>query len=220
MLEKVLRINYLVDVLVDDGNKQQIYRSRVEGLDKQSITLANPIKDSVLVPLREGLVVNITFLDDTAIYSFDSVIISRHSGNLPTITVKYPNPTAVKRTQRRNFVRFDTKLKISFNLIKDYITDYTQTFTGETIDVSGGGLMMATDTDVPKEELVDVQLELGSDNVVSAVGRVVRLTDRNDQSNPRYLLGLVFDVIEEKDRDKIIRFIFEKQRELRQRGLL
>jgi c-di-GMP-binding flagellar brake protein YcgR len=220
VLEKALKINVLVDVIVDDGNNQQIYRSRVEGLDKDTITLANPIKDSVVIPLRVGQVVNITFLDDTAIYSFESVIVSRHSGNVPTIIIKYPKPDAVKRTQRRNFVRFYARLNISFNLITEYITDYSQTFTGETIDISGGGLMMATDTKVPKEEMIDVQLKLSSDNVVSAVGRVVRLTDRNESGNPRYLLGLVFDVIEEKDRDKIIRFIFEKQRELRQRGLL
>lgn len=219
MIDNVLQINQLVEISINDTNgNRKIYRSRVEGKDKDFIDLASPIKDGVVIPIREGEIVNISYIDSTATYSFDSIIVSRYNKELPVIRVK--KPTEVKRTQRRNFVRFDTKLKVSFNIVRNEIADYEQTYSGQTVDISGGGIMLATTATINKEDIVDLIINIPNIGNISAMGKVVRVMEKNIQGHEILLLGIDFIVIEERDRDKIVRFIFEKQREMRQRGLL
>ncbi len=87
----------------------------------------------------------------------------------------------------------------------------TWRLTGETIDVSGSGLLAAFPEPLEKNRQVRVDLVLptGDGQVVQMVGHVVRT--RKIRSN-RYHVGLHFDLIDPETRDKIMACCFDIQR--------
>ncbi|MDH4318401.1 MAG: PilZ domain-containing protein [Desulfobulbaceae bacterium] len=86
------------------------------------------------------------------------------------------------------------------------------TITGETIDISGGGLLASFSESLPPKQPLQVKFILPSADahIIQAMGHVVR-TVKIAENN--YQIALHFDQISSEDRDKIIRCCFEVQRQ-------
>jgi c-di-GMP-binding flagellar brake protein YcgR len=75
-----------------------------------------------------------------------------------------------------------------------------------TVDISGGGFLLAGAGMLQIGDPVHFKLELRADELpVSGTGKVVRIDARGNR-------GVVFDEIQDLDRRRLIRFIFECQR--------
>lgn len=212
-----LKVNQPVEIELPETSKIS-YRSRVEGIFSNNITLAAPLKQGQIVSLSPGTTVKVSYSDQIAIYSFESQVISQNSLTLPTVTLG--EPYDFKRTQRRNFVRVESHLSIVANQLDEAFEPVAETFSGITIDLSGGGLMFVCNTVLKYADILDVTIYLSENESVKALSKVVRFVENPQKAKQKYSVGLEFTVIEESERDKIIKFIFNKQRALRKKGLL
>ena len=102
--------------------------------------------------------------------------------------------------QRRQFVRIDTTTTVSLTradgtLHKTY-----------TLNLSGAGLLLGGPADLEMDELVKVDIDVGNGEIpIHARGRVVRATPDGHR-------GVRIEMIEEGDRERLIHFVFERQR--------
>lgn len=211
-----LKVNQPVEIELPES--KDYFRSRVEGILSDKITLAAPLKQGQIVSLSPGTTVKVMFSDQVATYSFKSKLVSLNRQNPPTVTLG--EPYDLKRTQRRNFVRLETKLNIVFAEVNEDFQTVSDIFAGTTIDLSGGGVMFACNTLLKYGDILDVTVVLTESDSTKALGKVVRFSENPPNAKQKYLVGLEFAIIEESERDKIIKFIFNKQRELRRKGLL
>jgi len=212
-----LKVNQPVEIELP-GNSKFSYRSRVEEIFRSKLTLAAPLKKGQIVSLSVGTTVEVSYTDQMAIYTFESQVISQNTNTPPTVTLG--EPYNLRRTQRRNFVRLDVGLSIVFTQIDDDSKPMGETFSGTTVDLSGGGAMFVCNTLLKHGVILDIAIYFSKNDSVKALGRVVRFTEKPSHTKQKYSVGLEFTVIEESERDKIIRFIFNRQRELRKKGLL
>ncbi len=212
-----LKVNQPLEIeLPNDG--KNCYRSRVEALTVDRITVASPLKASSIVPISPGTIVKLTYTDNVAIYTFTTEVISQNSKDPPTVTLGPPSD--VKRIQRRNFVRLDERLAVTLHKLDDNYAPSGEIFAGMTVDLSGGGTMFGSNTILQMGDTLEAIVYLGENESIRAVGRVVRFVENPAKAKDKYSVGMEFTVIEETERDKIIRFIFNRQRELRRKGLL
>jgi c-di-GMP-binding flagellar brake protein YcgR len=213
-----LNVNQLVELEILTGEMQGVYRSRVENITKNCIVLGAPLDKGTPIPLRAGTLVRVNYHDEKATYSFETEVSDRDMGVGPTISTA--RPLSIKRTQRRNFVRLDSNLSLVFNIISDELDEAGKPLKGLTLDISGGGTRFESNLSLPEGIVLEMNINLPRIGTVSALGKVVRTTATKNSVKKHYIIGVQFMIIEEKERDKIIRYIFDKQRELRQRGLL
>ncbi|MDA8233825.1 MAG: PilZ domain-containing protein [Clostridia bacterium] len=213
-----LDIRQLVEVELIEDENPVVYRSRVENITNSCIVLGAPMEGGRPVPMPPGTKIRVNYYDDNATYTFDSSVIERNMGTLLQISID--RPTSIKRTQRRNFVRINTKLPVSYNIINDEMSEAAIFQQGITLDISGGGIRFQTSVFLPEGTVVELKVDIQGHGQISALGKVIRTISSGEKEKKSYLIGVQFMIIEEKDRDKIIRHIFDKQRELRQRGLL
>ncbi len=164
-----------------------------------------------------GSKVKVTYSDRSAVYSFLSEIIVLKPGTPSILTLG--RPANMVRIQRRNFVRLVARLKIFSNKIAGDNKD-AEFFSATTSDISGGGLLFGCDTQLNVGETLEATIFIGQNQTISAVGRIVRVVEQSALSKYRYSVGLEFTDIKESERDKIIKYIFNQQRELRTKGLL
>jgi c-di-GMP-binding flagellar brake protein YcgR len=214
-----LKINQKVEIQIPDGSYKGSYSSRVEEIHPDgSIVLAAPFKRGVLIPLRKGDTVVVNFWGQTAGYSFTTTVLETNYQNVPMITVLAPS--TLKKIQRRNFVRVAAWIPLAFSILKD-TEDFAEKkiFRTETVDISGGGVLIKSPLKLSEGDRLEMEIQLPKRGPVSARGQVVRVEEKKEQP-PVYLVGVAFTEITETDRTKIIRFVFERQREMRQKGLI
>jgi hypothetical protein len=122
--------------------------------------------------------------------------------------VRIDSPRSVEVLQEREYVRIRSARPVLVYSSRD--NSQIQSFT---VDVSGGGLLLAGPDTLQIGEQVTFRLTLTPGVApVSGTGKVVR----SDRQGHR---ALVFDSISDLDRRRLVRFIFECQRAERRRGL-
>jgi c-di-GMP-binding flagellar brake protein YcgR len=101
-------------------------------------------------------------------------------------------------TQRREFVRIPALQSVAVG---------DEGKRAKAIDLSGGGMLLSGADKLELDSVVRFCLDLGpSTGAVEGLARVVR----SDEAGRR---ALVFEQIDEDDRQRLIHFVFERQRE-------
>lgn len=101
--------------------------------------------------------------------------------------------------QRRQFVRIDATTTVTLTRADG---SAHKTYT---LNLSGAGLLLGGPEDLDMDELVKVDIDVSGEAPIHARGRVVRVT----QDGYR---GVRIEMIEEGDRERLIHFVFERQR--------
>lgn len=212
-----LRINHPIEIEIPIDQVNH-YRSRVKEILGDRLVATSPMRGRGPVRLNSGTLVKFTYTDSNAVYKFSAEIIAQNFDKPATIILG--KPINMKRIQRRNFVRLDTKLKMISNKVDDRFKPLDEVIQATTMDISGGGIMFGCGTFLQIGQTLEATVFLNEISTVVAIGRVVRVVENSATSKDRYSIGLEFTLIQEPERDKIIRFIFNQQRELRTKGLL
>lgn len=212
-----IKINQPIELeLPNDALKQ--YRSRAKSLSEERMVVIVPVKGSSRVAMDHGQKVKVIYTDSSAVYVFFTTVVSLDNDDAETVTLG--KPYDMRKIQRRNFVRLDTRVKVLFCRLDNRFERKGSPGEGVSVDISGGGMMFMCDEVLSSGDVLDAEVFLGQSEKVRAIGRVVRFTENPPKTKMKYSVGFEFTVIEESERDKIIRFIFNQQRELRRKGLL
>jgi c-di-GMP-binding flagellar brake protein YcgR len=216
-----LTINKLIEIQVASISSTISYKSRVEEIDARGIWIANPTFQGSLVLISVGEEIIATYGDDLCIYSFSSTVLSIAREPLPMLLLAQPEPKKVTRIQRRDFVRVPAILPVEFGIISpDQDLTAIKTYKANTIDISGGGLKLLTNILVKERDLLQLTLFLEGEAMILS-GIVIRANIEVEEDNPKPAsVGVQFVNIHESDRDKVVKFVFDWQRQMRRKGLL
>jgi c-di-GMP-binding flagellar brake protein YcgR len=122
--------------------------------------------------------------------------------------VRIDQPRSIEVLQEREFVR----VKVSRPAVVSSRRD-PNPIESFTIDLSGGGFLLAGPASLKIGDEVRFQLNVTpGELVIAGTGRVVRVDNMAHRA-------IAFESISELDRRRLIRFLFECQRTERQRGL-
>jgi hypothetical protein len=121
-------------------------------------------------------------------------------------------------TQRREFVRVHTPQAVTLKNSDPEASEQEAPVRSadldlhaHTVDVSGGGMLVAGVAGLSAGDSVRFSMQTGAGEMpIAGLARVVRVLDDGK-------LALVFEQIEEADRQRLIRFVFECMRNARAR---
>jgi len=115
--------------------------------------------------------------------------------------VRFDVSAAPEVTQRREFVRIPSAQKVE--VAKEHGGD---SIGAHAIDISGGGMLVSGADALPLGAYVRFSLNLGAGSEpIEGNAQVVRAGDEGKRA-------LVFDQISKSDRQRLIHFVFERQR--------
>ncbi|HSV32212.1 MAG TPA: flagellar brake domain-containing protein [Atribacteraceae bacterium] len=183
------------------------HSSRLENIVKDNLWIAAPQEQGELVPVSPGETIEVFLISKNEIYVFNSEVKDRvKRGNMAFLIIGMP--ASVVRMQRRDYVRLDVSLPVS--LKKGLLT-----WKGMTKNLSGGGMLVVFTEKGSYPEKGDEVFFCLEFNEEKLMGKGVTL--REDDTNLR---AFRFTEIMEGDREKVIKFIFRRQIELKRKGLL
>ncbi|TGE32631.1 flagellar brake domain-containing protein [Desulfosporosinus sp. Sb-LF] len=211
--KKKLLLGLKVELSVPEGEYVGTYRTRIEEVGEKILAVGAPYEHGELVPLREGTKVKLTFWDEVAAYSFVGRIMQRIAVPIPMLVLELPD--SVAKVQRRSFVRVPAMYPVTFRSVtREGLSDLHK---GTMLDISGGGIRFLTEERVENKSLLYVQIALPNGDLQTPV-RVCRAEKVEDSK--RYTVSVEFHDLPERERDKVIRCVFDIQRAMRKKGLV
>lgn len=217
MLPKLNQELFIQVASVDKDEEKQLYKSRIADLDENYIYMEEPIhaKHGRYMSLFKGDSLSISFVADSGSKNyFHSEVVGFKDDNIRLVTISMPNPNSISQEQRRNHLRVQTELEMSLRISDDLH------FLAMTEDLSGGGLAFQCGGDYP----ISVKMRFdgwlllpfrnGTIEHAFFKGEIVRLKQLDNGQQ----LGMVsFADISDADRQRIIRYCFERQLEFRKK---
>lgn len=202
-----------VELVVLEGEYEGKYRTRIEEVGEKTLSVGVPLEQGELVPLRQGTKVKLIFWDKVAAYALETKIIQRIAVPVSLFILELTN--SVTKVQRRNYVRVPALFPLTFEMVtQEGLSDLHKAMM---LDLSGGGMQFLTETQVENKALIYAQVALpnGDLRIPARVSRAEKTED-----GKRYVISVEFDYISERERDRIIRCVFDIQRAMRKKGLV
>lgn len=205
------------EIEVDTGGVAANFKTTIMDVDELKMTLKVIEEEGEFPEIKKGnkVLLSLTRPGD-AEYHFPTEILDAGRGTVKLFSVKHCR--SVERNQLRNDVRMDVNFPVRYRIIrtKEGELDKTQR-DAQMIDVSGGGMSLKSAFTATADDVVSLNFNLGSSafrGVASRVLRVIETKSKDGQVSYKYHVQFVN--LEEHNKEKIIRYIFEKQREVNQ----
>ena len=205
--------------IVKSGKNDEYLASQIlDIVGKDHIVISGPIKKSDFIFIHKDELIELYYtVENKGIFSFTSKVISREIS--PVYTLKIEKVSEIVKVQQREHFR----LLIGLELEKEheiYVNNIKETYIEkcEAKDISGGGLRIYCNYKHNLNDKIRCLIKIENKNI--NINAIVKRIDEIDTFDFEYSLGVSFLEIEELSRDTIIRYIFEKQRILRNKGLI
>ncbi|MDK2798562.1 MAG: hypothetical protein PWP27_114 [Clostridiales bacterium] len=192
-----------------------------EVIDSKTILISAPIFEREIIPIPIATKIKIIFLHDKGLFSFKGLVKGREKrDNLILLRVTVISDFI--KIQRREYFRLNWIMPVKIKKVQASVSsnesqkeDFYEVITK---DISGGGVGLISNHFFSVNDIVELHLDLENKKICTR-GKIVR-SAVYDQDSSKYDIGIVYKGINMKDRDAIIKFIFDKQIKMIQKGLV
>lgn len=221
-----------IDIIVEKSEEEINLNSTIidKSINNKTFTIYNPIYKKRIYTMSKKKLYNFRYIDENSgIYSFKGEVIKRFKEkSIYLLEIKYKG--SLRKVQRREFFRIDIFKKITLDIptSKEYfesdklldLYDSIDFIKGKFLlkDISAGGIGFFSNTKFKLNQRFIINLNLNN-LTVKVLGKVVRNV-KAKENDKKYLIGVRFEKLNTKKRRKIINYVFNKQRELRKKGLI
>jgi len=198
-----LNIGEYVEIVThrSDMREKPQFRSRIEDIYKQNLLLVPvPPEKGAMSVIGRADALELVALKGSAKIIFKAIISEKLKMNNSLYYVVRLTDVG-KRIQDRSFFRADVMMDVKF-------TVKGQLMTGITKNVSGGGMQILSKGVCEAGDMMTMTLDLNNDKVF-VIGKVISF-DSLPEDNFRYRIRFI--EMNEKEQDKIIRFVLDVQR--------
>ena len=213
------------------GGRGKVFHSKIYDIrSEEIIEIEMPIERGKLVLLPVGGEFDLCFYSSSGLYQCYSVVRDRYKTNNMYILVMELT-SGLRKFQRREYYRFNCVLDMKCRKLSDeeketYVsravefmdTDLTLE-DGLIVDISGGGARFVSDYEYDPNEKILFKFSLNIDERLqqfSIVGRVVK-SNPKEGSPGKFENRIKFLSIDSRERENIIRYIFEEERKIRRK---
>ncbi len=221
--DSIFKVNQRLEIWFMDKPDER-YGTRIEEINSDSFVIAMPMCKGYPVmfprnsnfsgkPIIEGLV-----------YQFTCTLLGKRIHPLPIWIISLPFD--IQKVQLRSFVRVAATLAIQLKIIlpeakkpnSAVAVNEPPVYSLLTRDISGGGVQVISKQLLKANAKVEIVLDIPANETMRVTVEIVR-TQQPQPDIPVYWVSIKFTDIQEKDRSKIIKYIFKKQLEQRQKGV-
>ncbi|XID94239.1 flagellar brake protein [Paenibacillaceae bacterium WGS1546] len=214
MLPKINQMMYIQTESESDAEPVTL-RSRVADMDEQNLYIERPLNEKTRGLYRAQLgepMLLYYFTQDGVKHLFSSSVSGFRSEKVPLVAIRMPEPEQISKEQRRSFLRVDANLELAVNCGDKF------KLVAVTEDIGGGGASFLCERRWPiaPNAILSCWLLLsyrgGSIAHAKFEGEVVRIIPVEPD---KHLIMMRFVDISDSDRQKIVRYCFERQLDMR-----
>jgi c-di-GMP-binding flagellar brake protein YcgR len=198
--------------------KPLIQRVVVVDSNEFSFSLRYAVDKEDVSGIRPGDEVKFAFTrQNDSVYGVPLRILSADGSGI--ITVQHT--CTLRRNQLRQYVRIELSLPLKFRLVATEDPEKSDFKRGEPVDakmsdISGGGLSFLCERSLRVGDTVSFTFELPAAKFVGIAAKVLRISLQEGKAKKFFKHHVQFVNIEPRRRDQIVKYVFDKQRQISQ----
>lgn len=217
----------------ETNKKSKVYVSQIlEILDDEKMKIGMPIEKGKVIPLPVNARLNACFYTEKGLYQGRILITDRYKeGTIYVLIAEVVS--SLQKFQRRQYFRLGCMIDVKYRKItegevEEYIKEgsfeiedeelYNE---GTALDISGGGVRFVSAEKIPKNQEIFMSLEVAYDNQVRSYGLlgIVIQSAEAKSTTGMYEHRVEFTNVKGSVRESLIKYIFEEERQQRQKKL-
>lgn len=205
----------------DGEKKKPVLVSQFETFDEEinMMEIHVPFHEGKMYAIHPKTIMDVIFSKENDTYGFQAEAIDRgFQDNIAILRIKPLTP--IERIERRSFFRMDCELEIQYRVVGDLpeegITGTGPLIKAVTRDISGGGVCLVAETKLQRGTKIEAFLKLNRE--IRFIGIIAGVREVKEKGKILYNTGVEFKFIDNKDREKIISYVFETQRDRLKKG--
>lgn len=136
-------------------------------------------------------------------------------------TIEVHHTLNLRRNQLRQYVRVEINLPLKFRLLTTDNIDKSEVRRGEVVevkmsDISGGGMSFLCERSLRVGDLISLNFDLPNAKYVGIASKVLRISLQEGKAKTFFKHHVQFRDLEPRRRDDIVKYVFEKQRQINQ----
>lgn len=215
-------------VLQEDGSyKRKKFDSKVvDVLDEDTLEILMPMEQTKLILLPINGEYDIHFFTTKGLFQCLARVVNRYkNGNLYLLEVELISN--LQKYQRREYYRYSCLIPLSFRKLthaeeiametkSNVLFDDLPMVQSDIVDISGGGLRFVSQEPCESNDLIITDYALGNGKKYSHVAKVIAVKKLDPESKKsKFEHRCQFVNIVNGEREQIIRYIFEEERNKR-----
>lgn len=217
MFPKVNDLVYIQVASADKPSEEKECKSRIADVEEESFLIEVPIEGGSgrIKKLYIGDELSVYFLTESGVKNyFNTYVLGFADDVVQLVRIRKPEPDSITKIQRRNFLRVVAELEIAV-LMKDGVR-----FVTHTEDVGGGGVSLICNSEFKLAQgdqlfcWLLIPFKNGTIDHVPFEAEVVRT---KKLETGRTVVMLKFVSISDLERQKLIRYCFERQFDFKNR---
>lgn len=212
-LERLLFIGDNIEIFI--GKKIFVFKVRDIWENKLIVScVANCSAEEI--GAGENKIVNVNTYRPNGIYKYDMTILSVTQEN-KTCILELELCSDIKKMQKREFFRLDVRISACIRIIlHNEEKNKTSKYDVVTLDISGGGMKAVSKKPIPSQAVAMITVYFNKYDEkfdeINIIGRILRCEKRMNENND-YAVYIQFEKSEKEASEKIVKYIFEIQRE-------
>lgn len=200
-------------------DEEETYASQILDIkDEYNFKISGPMRQNSLIFLHNGELIKVYFtVKNKGRYSFTAKVTERELKQIYLLDIE--RISEIDKVQERNFFRLITGLEVHKTFeTEEKGENKILEEQCEAKDISGGGVKIHCNHNHKINDIIKCSIKI-EDRIIEVEGSVRRI-DTIDALNYKYSIGVAFTKVNEDDREIIIKYIFNQQRILRNKGLI
>jgi c-di-GMP-binding flagellar brake protein YcgR len=196
------------------------YSTKIEAVRGDYLSLATPMKAREYIKLDYGQRILLSVLRRNNPYFYDTFVLG-NEWNEGQLLTQIRRPAENAGVQLRRHVRVATVITDAQFWWEERDGKFGPTLPGQVLDISAGGFLALTRDGLP-EGLILARFTLSRQaGHLMSLARVLKDYERvSDVGVKSHRSHCQFVDMAEKDRERLVKFVFQRERELRQKGVL
>jgi c-di-GMP-binding flagellar brake protein YcgR len=218
----MIQIGDIITLELKNSDQLEKYKCRLVDRKENEFYIDYPLSldTNKTVFLLDGTQLNASFVgpDGTSVFLFETEIKGRIRKNIPMLILSFPGNENLIKIQRRQYVRIETAVDIAIHPL-----DFEfPSFTAISDDISAGGTSFLIPIESGVKQGMNVQIWIvlvvqnGEYHYMKLQGKIARIIEFNETRNK---VSLQFVDITSQERQLLLRFCFDRQLEIRRKGL-
>ena len=213
--DDIIKVNARV-IVVSALRPNDYYYSRIEDIHENSIDIQIPSRSGSPMPIIKNSSLYVSVISNNKRYSFETRIITTVAKKIKMLSIVYPS--SIKREQLRQFYRVSVHLHVQIYLgalnVFNVERELRRPLCNNVLidEISGGGGKLSINKHLTLHSDIILDFSNTETGVNSAQAKIVRILPKRNGKNA---FCFEFTDISERERDKIIHYVFKRQRDLR-----
>jgi c-di-GMP-binding flagellar brake protein YcgR len=196
------------------------YSTKIEEVKGDYLLVATPMKAREYIKLDQGQKLLLSVVRRNNPYFFDTTVVGTEWNEGQQLT-QLRRPAENAGIQLRQNVRVAVVITDAQFWWERSSGKFGPTVTGQVLDISAGGFLALTKDGLP-EGLILARFTLSrQQGHLMSLAQVLKDYERvSDVGVKSHRSHLQFYEMADKDRERLVKFVFQRERELRQKGVL